>query len=90
MVREKELGTLEQLNVTPLTRTELIVGKLVPYGLVGLIDVLLVLAVAILWFEVPMRGSYMLLFASDAGLSRHHARAGSARSRRSRRPSSRR
>ena len=62
IVREKELGTLEQLNVTPLTRTELIVGKLVPYGLVGLIDVLLVLAVAILWFHVPMRGSYILLF----------------------------
>ena len=63
IVREKELGTLEQLNVTPLTRTELIVGKLVPYGLVGLIDVLLVLSVAILWFHVPMRGSYILLFA---------------------------
>ena len=51
------------MNVTPLTRTELIVGKLVPYGLVGLIDVLLVLSVAILWFHVPMRGSYILLFA---------------------------
>lgn len=64
VVREKELGTLEQLNVTPLTRTELIVGKLLPYGLVGLIDVFLVLAVAILWFDVPMRGSYVLLIAS--------------------------
>jgi ABC-2 type transport system permease protein len=63
IVREKELGTLEQLNVTPLTRVELIVGKLLPYGLVGLIDVLLVLSVAIFWFEVPMRGSYVLLFA---------------------------
>jgi ABC-2 type transport system permease protein len=63
IVREKELGTLEQLNVTPLTRAELIIGKLVPYGLVGLIDVLLVLSVAILWFQVPMRGSYVLLFA---------------------------
>ena len=64
IVREKELGTLEQLNVTPLTRSELIIGKLVPYGLVGLVDVLLVLAVAILWFHVPMRGSYVLLFGS--------------------------
>ena len=62
IVREKEIGTLEQLNVTPLTRTELIIGKLLPYGLVGLIDVVLVLSVAILWFEVPMRGSYVLLF----------------------------
>jgi len=63
IVREKELGTLEQLNVTPLTRVELIIGKLLPYGMVGLIDVLLVLSVAIFWFHVPMRGSYILLFA---------------------------
>lgn len=64
IVREKELGTLEQLNVTPLTRAQLIVGKLLPYGLVGLIDVVLVLSVAILWFGVPMRGSYILLFGT--------------------------
>ena len=62
IVREKELGTLEQLNVTPLTRSELIIGKLLPYGLVGLVDVVLVLSVSILWFEVPMRGSLVLLF----------------------------
>src|SRR4029079_17347728 len=62
IVREKELGTLEQLNVTPLTRAELIVGKLLPYGLVGLIDVVLVLSVAIFLFEIAMRGSYVLLF----------------------------
>jgi ABC-2 type transport system permease protein len=64
IVREKELGTLEQLNVTPLTRAELVIGKLLPYGLVGLLDVFLVLAVAILWFQVPMRGSYVLLFGT--------------------------
>jgi drug efflux transport system permease protein len=63
IVRERELGTLEQLNVTPLRRWELIVGKLLPYGLVGLVDVVLVLSVAIFWFEVPMRGSFILLFA---------------------------
>jgi ABC-2 type transport system permease protein len=63
IVREKEIGTLEQLNVTPLARWELIVGKLVPYALVGMIDVVLVLIVAIWWFEVPMRGSLLLLFA---------------------------
>ena len=62
IVREKELGTLEQLNVTPLTRAELIIGKLLPYGMVGLLDVVLVLSVAIFWFEIPMRGSYVLLF----------------------------
>jgi ABC-2 type transport system permease protein len=63
IVREKELGTLEQLNVTPLRRWELIVGKLVPYGVIGMIDVLLVVAVAVFWFEVPLRGSFALLFA---------------------------
>ncbi len=63
IVREKELGTLEQLNVTPLARWELIVGKLLPYAGIGMLDVVLVLAVAIAWFEVPMRGSLPLLFA---------------------------
>jgi ABC-2 type transport system permease protein len=62
IVREKELGTLEQLNVTPLRRWELIVGKLLPYGMIALIDVLLVVAVAVYWFEVPLRGSVILLF----------------------------
>jgi len=63
IVREKELGTLEQLNVTPVTRTELIIGKLLPYGLVGVIDVALVILVAVLWFEIPQRGSMVLLCA---------------------------
>ena len=63
IVREKELGTLEQLNVTPLARWELIVGKLLPYGLIGVVDVLLVVGVAIFWFEVPLRGSLPLLLA---------------------------
>ncbi len=62
IVREKEVGTLEQLSVTPLARWELIVGKLLPYGLIGIVDVVLVLIVAIYWFEVPMRGSVPLLF----------------------------
>ena len=61
IVREKEVGTLEQLNVTPLGRTELILGKLVPYALIGMLDVLLVIAVAVFWFEVPLRGSVTLL-----------------------------
>ncbi|MBI4265858.1 MAG: ABC transporter permease [Acidobacteria bacterium] len=63
IVREKELGTLEQLNVTPLARWELIVGKLLPYAVLGMVDVLLVLAVAVGWFEVPLRGSIALLLA---------------------------
>jgi len=63
IVRERELGTLEQLHVTPLRRWELIVGKLLPYGLIGAIDVFIVTAVATLWFEIPLRGSFGLLFA---------------------------
>ena len=63
IVREKELGTLEQLNVTPLRRWELIVGKLLPYGAIAMIDVVLVVAVAVFWFEVPLRGSFVLLLA---------------------------
>jgi ABC-2 type transport system permease protein len=62
IVREKEVGTLEQLNVTPLARWQLIVGKLLPYGLIGIVDVVLVLVVALYWFQVPMRGSIPLLF----------------------------
>jgi ABC-2 type transport system permease protein len=61
IVREKELGTLEQLNVTPLKRWELTVGKLLPFGLIGVIDIFLVVSVAVLWFEIPLRGSFPLL-----------------------------
>jgi drug efflux transport system permease protein len=63
VVREKEIGTLEQLNVTPIRRWELIAGKLLPYGLIGMLDILLVIAVAVFWFEVPLRGSVWLLLA---------------------------
>jgi len=63
IVREKELGTLEQLNVTPIARWELIVGKMLPYAFIGVIDVLLVVFVALYWFEVPLRGSFVLLLA---------------------------
>ena len=65
IVREREVGTLDQLNVTPLARWELILGKLLPYGVIGVIDVLLVVAVALFWFEVPLRGSVWLLLAAS-------------------------
>ena len=63
IVREKEVGTLEQLNVTPIARWELIAGKLLPYAAIGMVDVLLVVAVSVGWFEVPLRGSFWLLMA---------------------------
>ena len=65
VVREKELGTLEQLNVTPITRWQLIVGKLLPYAVIGIIDVVLVIAVALLWFRIPLLGSPVLLFVTS-------------------------
>jgi ABC-2 type transport system permease protein len=63
LVRERELGTLEQLNVTPLARWQLILGKLLPYGLLGMGDVVLVVVVALVWFRIPLLGSPLLLFA---------------------------
>jgi len=66
IVRERETGTLEQLNVTPISRWEVILGKLLPYGLIGMVDVLLVTTVAIEWFEVPLRGSWLLLVGMSA------------------------
>jgi ABC-2 type transport system permease protein len=61
VVRESEIGTMEQLLVTPLTPGQLIVGKLIPYGLVGLIEVFTVLPVVLFWFRVPLRGSFLTL-----------------------------
>ena len=65
IVREREVGTLEQLNVTPLGRVQLILGKLLPYGAIGMIDALIVLLVIVFWFQVPLRGSFWLLFATS-------------------------
>jgi len=65
IVREREIGTLDQLNVTPLARWELILGKLLPYGAIGVLDVILVVAVALFWFEVPLRGSVWLLMGAS-------------------------
>ena len=64
IAREKELGTLEQLNVTPITRGQFIAAKLLPFWLLGLVDLAIGLVVARIVFDVPMRGSVLLLFAS--------------------------
>lgn len=63
VVREKELGTLEQLNVTPVTRAQLIASKLLPFWVIALADLALGLAVARLVFGIPVRGSLLLVFA---------------------------
>lgn len=64
IVREREIGTMEQMMVTPITRWEFILGKTVPFILIGLMDVIGIIIVAYFWFEVPIRGSLLLLFAS--------------------------
>jgi len=63
IVREKEAGTMEQLIVTPIRPYQLIVGKLLPFVLIGLIQSALVVSAAKWWFLVPVRGSVPLLFA---------------------------
>jgi ABC-2 type transport system permease protein len=62
VVRERELGTLEQLMVTPLLPLELVAGKALPFALIGLVDLVLVTLLAVLWFGVPLVGSPLLLF----------------------------
>jgi ABC-2 type transport system permease protein len=64
IVRERELGTLEQLIVTPLTRSEIMFGKIAPYVLVGLVQITAVLIVGHLVFHVPIRGSLLLIYAT--------------------------
>ena len=63
IVREREMGTMEQLIVTPVRPHELIIGKLLPFVIIGLIDASFVVATAKWWFVVPIRGSVPLLFA---------------------------
>lgn len=57
VVRERELGTLEQLMVTPIDATELILGKTIPVAIIAFIDLVLIVAVALLWFDIPFRGN---------------------------------
>jgi ABC-2 type transport system permease protein len=64
VVRERELGTLEQLVVTPVSRGALVAGKLIPFAIFGFADSLLVLAIARFWFDIPLEGSGALLVAS--------------------------
>jgi ABC-2 type transport system permease protein len=66
IAREKELGTLEQLNVTPITRAQFIAAKLLPFWVLGMVNLAIGLVVAGWVFGVPMRGSLLLLFGSAA------------------------
>lgn len=66
IVREREIGTMEQLMVTPLRPVELILGKTIPVALIGFFDMLLVTAVAYFKFDIRIAGSFTLLFVSTA------------------------
>jgi len=57
IVREREIGTIEQLNVTPITKFQFMVGKLVPFWMIGMFDLLLGLALARFGFQIPFLGS---------------------------------
>lgn len=62
VVREREIGTLEQIMVTPIRPAEFILGKTLPFFLIGLFDVSLIAVVGTLWFQVPFRGQVSVLF----------------------------
>lgn len=64
IVREKEIGTLEQLNVTPMTKVQFLAGKLIPFWLIALGDLALGLIVARLVFGIPFHGNLLLVFAA--------------------------
>lgn len=66
IAREWERGSMEQLISTPVSAMEIMLGKLMPYFVFGMFDVLVCVAIAIGWFHVPFRGSYFTLFFSSA------------------------
>jgi len=63
IVREKEIGTMEQLMVTPVRPIEVMLGKTLPFALVGIVDVVVITAAALIIFHIPLRGNPLLLLA---------------------------
>ena len=66
IVREKEIGTMEQIMVTPIRPIELMLGKTIPFALVGFVQMLMVTGIAVFLFRVPMRGSFLLMGSASA------------------------
>lgn len=66
LAREYEHSTMEQLLVSPIKRTDLLLGKIIPYILVGLLNVMLIPIFAILWFRVPFHGNFLIFIALSA------------------------
>jgi ABC-2 type transport system permease protein len=65
VVREREIGTLEQLLVSPLRPGELILGKTLPFALIGTVELVLVVTIALSWFHIPFRGNPLLLLLAS-------------------------
>jgi ABC-2 type transport system permease protein len=63
IVREREKGTLEQLMVSPIPTPALILGKIIPFAILGYFEISIALGIAILWFHIPFAGSWPLLYA---------------------------
>jgi ABC-2 type transport system permease protein len=66
VVRERELGTMEQIMVTPIRPIELMLGKTIPSALIGFFDMSLVTVVGVFWFGVPIKGAFLFLFLCTA------------------------
>jgi len=65
IVREREIGTMEQLIVTPIKKYQLLLGKLIPFTMIGFVILLIVMIIMVLWFGIPVRGNiFYLLFAA--------------------------
>ncbi|MEW5758692.1 MAG: ABC transporter permease [Candidatus Omnitrophota bacterium] len=65
IVKEKEIGTMEQLIVSPIKPIELIIGKLFPFAIIALIQITLITALGVAWFHIPLRGNVILLLFSS-------------------------
>lgn len=66
VVRESDAGTMEQLIVTPLRPVEVIAGKMLPFFLIGLVDVFLIMGIIYFWFKIPLRGDFLLFLLLSA------------------------
>jgi ABC-2 type transport system permease protein len=65
IVREREIGTLEQIMVTPIRSWELMVGKTLPFAMIGLVDAIMIALIGVFWFEVPLRGNPLILLLGN-------------------------
>jgi len=65
IVREREIGTLEQIMVTPIRSWELMLGKTLPFALLGLLDVMMIALIGVFWFEIPFRGNPLILLLGN-------------------------